>query len=218
MDKEPASVIEELLKTCTGQVAEVGGQWKARVGGVGLPVYFLTDADIIVTKPQDYDPFPSSDRRMNGIDAQYPDPTEGWDPKSAPARYNATWETEDGGKRRVASLDLPACPYPNQVQRVMTGYIADERKFRRHNMTLPPDAAIIEPLDCISWTSARNAVSYTHLDVYKRQAPAQRDRHRLAPRSARGARRCRSSPPWHRSGGPLRSPAPPAPPSARAAA
>ena len=165
VDKEPAAVIEELLKTCAGQVAEVGGQWKARVGGAGLPVYFMTDADIITTKPQDYDPFPTSDQRMNGIDAQYPDPTEGWDPKAAPSRYNATWEAEDGGKRRVAALDLPACPYPNQVQRVMTGYIADERKFRRHNMTLPPDAVIIEPLDVISWTSARNGYASKLFDV-----------------------------------------------------
>lgn len=101
IDKEPASVIEELLKACGGQVAEIGGQWKYRVGGVDLPVYFMTDADVIISKPQDYDPFPTADRRMNGIDAQYPDPADGWEPKAAPSRFNATWEAEDGGKRRV---------------------------------------------------------------------------------------------------------------------
>lgn len=165
IDKEPASIIEELLKACGGQVAEIGGQWKYRVGGVDLPVYFMTDADVIISKPQDYDPFPTADRRMNGIDAQYPDPADGWEPKAAPSRFNATWEAEDGGKRRVASLDLPACPYANQVQRIMSGYIADERHFRRHNLTLPPDAAIIEPLDVISWTSARNGYVSKLFDV-----------------------------------------------------
>ena len=165
VDKEPAAVIEELLKACAGQVAEVGGQWKVRVGGPGLPVMFFTDDDIIVTRAQDYDPFPTSDQRMNGIDARFPDPASGWDPKSAPPRYNATWEAEDGGKRRTASLDLPACPFPNQVQRVMKGYITDERRFRRHTLTLPPEAAILEPLDVISWTSVRNGYSAKLFDL-----------------------------------------------------
>ena len=155
VDMEPAAVIEEMLKGCTGQVAEVGGSFKIRVGGPGLPVLFITDDDIIVTRPQDFNPFPQADQRQNGIDAKYPDPGAVWQAKSAPSRYNATWETEDGA-RRVASLDLPACPYPEQVQRVMNAYITDERRFRRHGLTLPPDAAVLEPLDTVSWSSVRN--------------------------------------------------------------
>jgi hypothetical protein len=155
VDMEPASVIEEVMKGCTGQVAEVGGSFKIRVGGPGLPVLFITDDDIIVTKPQDYNPFPQADQRQNGIDAKYPDPGAAWQPKSAPSRYNTTWEAQDGS-RRIASLDLPACPYPEQVQRVMNAYITDERRFRRHGLTLPPDAAVLEPLDTISWSSMRN--------------------------------------------------------------
>lgn len=154
-DDEPASIIEELLKGCLGKAAEAGGVVKVQVGGPGLPLYFMTDDDIIVSKAQDYSPFPGADQRQNGIDAKYPDPDMVWATKSAPARYSAAWEAEDG-ERRVVSLDLPACPYPDQVQRVMAAYIADERRFRRHGLTLPPDAAILEPLDVVSWTSARN--------------------------------------------------------------
>jgi len=54
VDAEPAAVLEELMKGCTGQLAEVGGEFKIRVGGPGLPVLFLTDDDLIVTAPQDY--------------------------------------------------------------------------------------------------------------------------------------------------------------------
>jgi hypothetical protein len=158
VNMEPAAVIEELFKGCAGEIAEVGGEFKVRVGGPGLPVMFLTDDDIVVSKAQDYDPFPQADGRQNGIDAKYPDPAVMWIAKSAPSLYNTAWETEDG-ERRAVGLDLPACPYPDQVQRIMAAYIADERRFRRHNMTLAPDAAILEPLDVISWTSARN--SYT---------------------------------------------------------
>jgi hypothetical protein len=155
VDMEPAAILEELMKACTGQIAEVGGAFKIRIGGPGLPVMFISDDDLIVTKPQDYAPFAPSDQRQNGIDAKYPDPEAVWQTKSAPSLYNAAWEAEDGD-RRVASLDLTACPYPLQVQRVMASYINDGRRLRTHGVTLTPDAAVLEPLDAISWTSARN--------------------------------------------------------------
>jgi len=164
VDAEPAAVLEELMKGCTGQLAEVGGEFKIRVGGPGLPVLFLTDDDLIVTAPQDYQPFVQADQRFNGIDAKYPDPGAVWQAKAAPSRYNATWEAEDGD-RRVTTLDLPACPYPDQVQRVMNSYITDERRYRRHGLTLPPDAAVLEPLDTVSWTSVRNGYSAKLFEV-----------------------------------------------------
>ncbi|WP_284324904.1 phage tail protein [Cypionkella aquatica] len=164
VDAEPAAIVEELLKGCLGTIAESGGEVKFRVGGPGLPVYFMTDDDIVVTKPQDFDPFPNAAARKNGIDAKYPDPETVWKTKSAPSRYNTTWEAEDGG-RRISALDLPACPFPDQVQRLMYAYIADERRFRKHGLTLPPDAAILEPLDVVSWTSARNGYASKLFDL-----------------------------------------------------
>ena len=164
VDAEPAAVLEELMKGCTGQLAEVGGEFKIRVGGPGLPVLFLTDDDLIVTAPQDYQPFVQADQRFNGIDAKYPDPGAVWQAKAAPSRYNTTWEAEDGA-RRVTTLDLPACPFPDQVQRVMNSYITDERRYRRHGLTLPPDAAVLEPLDTVSWTSTRNGYASKLFEV-----------------------------------------------------
>lgn len=164
VDQEPAAIIEELLKGCSGEMAEVGGQFKIRIGGPGLPVYIMSDDDVIVTKAQDFQPFPGAEARMNGIDAKYPDPATIWATKAAPSRYNTTWEAEDGG-RRVTSLSLPSCPFPDQVQRVMAAYIADERRHRKHQMMLPPDAAILEPLDVISWTSVRNGYSSKQFDI-----------------------------------------------------
>jgi len=35
LDEQPADVIDELLKGCPGQIAEIGGTWKVRVGGPG---------------------------------------------------------------------------------------------------------------------------------------------------------------------------------------
>lgn len=165
VDMEPAAVIEDLLRGAGGQVAESGGLWKIRVGGPGLPVWFMTDDDVVITQPQELDPFPTLDQRQNGIAATYPDPEALWEPKEAPPRYSSTWEAEDGGRRLVAALQLNAVPYPNQVQRIMAAYIADERRFRRHALTLPADAATVQPLDTISWTSARLGYAAKLFDV-----------------------------------------------------
>jgi hypothetical protein len=165
VDRKPADVIAELLKASSGQVVENGGKWKARAGGPGMPVYFFTDGDVVVTKPQDFKPFPGLESSFNGINAAYPEPASLWESKPAPPRYNATYETEDQGRRRVASVDFPAVPYPDQVQRLMRAYIEEERRFRRHGLSLPPDAAILEPLDAVSWTSAENGYSSKVFEV-----------------------------------------------------
>lgn len=156
VDDEPASVIEELLKSCSGQIVDMGGTWKVRAGGSGLPVYFMFDDDVIVSSPDDFSPFPGLDQTYNGVSASYPDPRALWQTQESPPRYSATYEAEDGGRRLVAALRLPTVPYPKQVQRLQKALLKDHRRMRRHSLTLPPSAAIIEPLDVVSWTSASN--------------------------------------------------------------
>lgn len=156
IEDEPAAVIEELLKTCSGQIAEMGGVWTIRVGAPGLSVLTISDDDILRSREQELDPFPGLADTWNGITATYPEPESLWEAKEAPARYSTEWEAADGGRRRTADLQLPACPWATQVQRLMASFIADERRFRRHRLTLPPEAAILGPLDTIAWTSARN--------------------------------------------------------------
>lgn len=162
---EPADILEELFKASATQIAEVGGLWKPRTGGPGLPVWFMTDSDVMITSPQELDPFPGSDQRFNGVTATCPDPAMLWETQPVPDYTNAAWEAEDGGKRRLANLPLAACPYPLQAQRVIAAYAKDDRRFRRHNFTLPPDAAVLEPLDTIAWTSARNGYVTKHFEI-----------------------------------------------------
>lgn len=165
VDDEPADIIDELLKACSGQISEVGGIWKIRVGGPGVPVLSITDGDILTSSPQDLTPFPGFTASFNGIHATYPEPAMLWEPKEAPPLYNPTWEAADQGQRLVADLGLPAVPYGAQVRRLMAAYIAEERRFLRHGQSLPPDAAVLEPLDAITWTSAQNGYSAKVFEV-----------------------------------------------------
>jgi hypothetical protein len=155
-DDEPAAVIEELLKTCAGQLVEIGGVWYPHVGPPALPSYFLTDEDILITAEQSFDPHPGLADTYNGITAAYPEPEGLWEAKDAPPRYNQDWEEEDGGRRLVADLELRACPWAGQVQRIMAQIIADHRRMRRHQFVLPPEAVTLRPFQTVGWTSARH--------------------------------------------------------------
>ncbi|AKG94530.1 tail-like protein [Paracoccus phage Shpa] len=152
---EPAAVIEEILRGCSGSLAEFGGVYRIRIGGVGMPVMAFTDEDIIISQGQSFEPFRGLDQVYNTVQAQYPEPVAKWASKEAPRRQNAGFLAEDGDAY-VASLNLPATPYPAQVQRVMRAYMMDGRRQRQHNITLPPEFAAVEVLDAVAWTSPRN--------------------------------------------------------------
>lgn len=153
---EPSSIVEELMRGCGGQVADIGGTWRIRIGAPALPVWLFNDDDVIVSSPQDLSPFPGLDATFNAITATFPDPAMDWEPGEAPPRYNALWEALDQNRRLPADLNLPATPYPDQVQRVMRAYIEGERRFASHILTLPPEAGSLEPLDALSWASLGN--------------------------------------------------------------
>ncbi len=155
-DQEPLDAISELLKGCNGRIAEVGGIFKMLVGTPGAAVYSFTDNDIIVTEEQDFQPFPSLSATYNAIEATYPEPAEKWATKNAPGRYNTDLEAQDGNRRLPAQVQLLAVPFANQVQRIGLAMIQDYRRFRVHQVSLPPDAYPLEPNDVVSWSSARN--------------------------------------------------------------
>lgn len=164
-DDEPAAVIDQLLNACSGEIVEMGGVYKVRVGPPALPVYFFSDADVVVDQPESMIPHPGLEGVHNAIHATYPDPVALWEARDAPPRYNATWEAQDAGRQLVAEVALDAVPYQFQVQRLMKAWIEDERRLVRHNLALPPDAAILEPLDTCAWTSARRGYTTKVFEV-----------------------------------------------------
>lgn len=155
-DMTPIDVVLELMKVANARIAEVGGVFKVLVGSPGAAVFSFSDEDVIVTKEQNLDPFPNIDATLNGLEANYPEPMEKWETKDAPALYSPELEAQDGGRRLSANINLVACPYRYQVQRVMRAMLLDYRRFRIHQIYLSPEAYALEPNDVISWTSTRN--------------------------------------------------------------
>lgn len=155
-EDQPADVIEELLKAASAEITEIGGTYKVRVGPPALPVMFITDEDFLVTKEQGYEPFPGINSGKNTIFASYPHPEEGWSSHEAPMLTDDDYLAQDGGIELTGELQLPTVPFPLQVQRLMRGWLQDDRRWRTHTGTLGQYGFILEPLDTIAWTSQRN--------------------------------------------------------------
>lgn len=148
--------IEALITSCNGRLVEVGGTYKLYVGEPGAAVMSFTDGDIISTEEQSFSPFLRLSDTVNGVAASYPNPTEGWNTKTAPPLLRPDLETLDGNRRLMASVSLDFVPYPGQVQRLMKWALAEALRARRHTFVLGPEFRVIEPGDVVMWSSARN--------------------------------------------------------------
>lgn len=152
-EDEPLKVLDYLRAASNGKLVEVGGKLKPFAGEPGAAEMAFTDADIVITKGQSFEPFPNLDDTHNGATATYPEPSEKWTNKDAPPFYNADFEEADGGRRLVASLSFPAVPYKVQVQALIRAAIEEARRFRVHQFWLPPLFWAAEPGDTLTWTS-----------------------------------------------------------------
>ncbi|MBN2628946.1 MAG: DUF1983 domain-containing protein [Rhodobacteraceae bacterium] len=190
---KPATVCDEIDRSCSGKTVEIGGVYKTRVGGVGLPVYFFTDGDILVTRPQEMDPFPGLEDSANALSASYPDPDILWETREAPAYLNAEWEAEDAStewdadtgqwvrqpRRLMQEVSLPGVASGSQVQRLLAAMAKDGRRWRNHGLTLPPEACVLEPLDAVTWTSERNGYNAKLFEIILTADPVGELRPRL---------------------------------------
>lgn len=156
LDTEPLAVIEDILKSCGGQVAECGGIWNIDVGPAPFARAHITDEDVIVSSPRELAPFRGLHDTYNSIHASHPDRCKNWIARDAPTYYRQDWVDEDDGRRLVAELALPTVTQPGQVQRLMQELAADNRLMITHALTLPPTSLGLLPLDTLTWTSTRN--------------------------------------------------------------
>lgn len=159
-DLKPTDVLEEFRKGMNGRLVDSAGQLKIKAGAHGASIFAFTDDDIIVTEAQGFDPFPPLDQTVNGISATYPEPEEQWAAKDAPTLTNDAHRARDRGHSLMASLQYRAVPYKRQVQRLMRAALKEERRFRTHQIWLPPEAYGLEPgIDTVAWTSEHNGYS-----------------------------------------------------------
>lgn len=159
VDRDGLDVIEELRLGCSGRLAEIGGRIKMLIGAPGAAVYSFTDREIVVTDDQDFEPFPTLAATHNTITGVYPEPAQRWADKDAPEQSSPELLARDGGERLAVSFRFDAVFLSAQVQSLTSAMILDEQRWRTHELTLPPNAAALEPNDPVAWSSDENGYS-----------------------------------------------------------
>jgi len=165
VSEAPKAIIEELLKSCAGEMADIGGIWKIHVGAPSLPTLFLTDDDILVSETRQLLPFPGLEQTHNGISTTHPDPELLWEATEAAPLFDPVAVAADGGRNLTANLGLPSVWDGEQVTRLQSAWLKDDRRWRRHSLSLPPRWVAAEPFDVISWDSLRNDYAATQFAV-----------------------------------------------------
>lgn len=150
------TALEALLTGCQGRLGETGGSYKIHVGAPDSPARAFDDSAILSTEEQSFTPFFGLEDTINGIQATYPNPAEGWNAKSAPPLIRTDLEAADGGRRLMANVSLDMVPYSGQVQRLMLSALQEAQRARRHTFVMPPEYWDLEPGDYVQWTSERN--------------------------------------------------------------
>ena len=156
VDQQPIDVITDLLEACNGRIAEIGGIYKILVAEPADPVASFTDEDIIISEGQSFDPFPGLESTFNGVTSSYMEPLEKWSVKQAPPLTDSDLEAADDDRRLPAEVSNPFVYSATQRQRLDSALLLEDRRFRAHTMTMPPEWWEYEVLDTAAWTSARN--------------------------------------------------------------
>lgn len=153
---QPVHLLESLMLGCQGKISEIGGFYKVHLGAPDTPSFSFTDDDILSTESQNFRPFLALSDSVNGIQARYPDPAQGWNNATAPPYFRTDLELRDGQRRLMASPQFDAVPYPEQAQRLQKSAIEEAQRARSHTLVMSPVFWLVEAGDVGEWTSARN--------------------------------------------------------------
>lgn len=152
---EPGEEIQEFLKSCAGMIADCGGIYKPHVGSANAAVVSITDADIMVTDPETFEPFQPMEKTINSVASRYISARHEWDEKAAKEYTDQTLVTTDGRKIQ-ANLEFMHVSEGRVAQRLQKAALAEFRRERKHVLPMKWEMFAYEPLDFIQWSSARN--------------------------------------------------------------
>lgn len=150
-----ADIAETLLSTMAGRLSWTGARWRLFAGVAQAPVVTITDADILISEPREFDPKAGLAELVNRVTATYTDPNEDWSVVAAHPRSSSADQLADGSRQLTLELSLDAVPSGTQAQRIMEIGRRQSREQKRHRLALLPKFLPLEAGDWIAWTSAR---------------------------------------------------------------
>lgn len=114
--KSPAELLDDMLIACQGSLYYSNGKWHIKVGAYITPTATLDEDDIvgaisIQTRNSGQDQF-------NAVKGVFVSPDSNWQPTDFPEVTSSTFETEDGGDRKYADINMPFTTSPSMAQRI----------------------------------------------------------------------------------------------------
>lgn len=147
--------VEQLFEAATaGQIIQPRGGIEVEPGQAKTPVYSITDDDLVVGAPLEFNAFASDVDRVNTVIPRYIEPSQKWSDFAAPVQRDLTAVALDGPREFTLSLSLVT--RATQAQRVGQITLRQKMLERTAKIILPPRFAEAEEGDWIQWTSARH--------------------------------------------------------------
>lgn len=157
---DPLDVIDEILTTCNGSMSIQGGRVSVSTG-IGAPIVALTDADVIITEPQNFVAFSGSEAQINGIIASYLEPEKAWN--TTP--IDVIKDVKAGDRDRITEITLNYVKDARQAQRLATLALREHKRSRKHQISLLPKFDGLKLRDVLQWTSADKGYNSKHFRV-----------------------------------------------------
>lgn len=109
-------VLDEIRASMAGRIVHAGDTWRISAGAYDSPTLTFDENDVIAPLAVQTK-HPGRDR-FNAVKGVFVAPLNDDQPSDYPPVTNATYETEDGGRRTFHELDLPWTRRPHMAQRL----------------------------------------------------------------------------------------------------
>lgn len=165
LDSQHASVIQDVLTTCAGELCDVSGVFKLYPGVARPSVLTITDDDFMSDEAMEYSPKLAGDSLINTVFGSFVDPKQMYQSAALPPRISPDDEAADGGDQLSANYGLSYCISETQGQRVMEIMRRKGRYQRGFSGTLRGIAAACEAGDVITFNSRRYGFSGLQFEI-----------------------------------------------------
>ncbi|MFZ3005851.1 MAG: phage tail protein [Phenylobacterium sp.] len=153
---EPFIAVEQMFEAAmAGKIIQPDGGVEVEPGQAKTPVFEITDDDLVVGMPVEFNEFGSDSQRVNTVIGRYVEPLQKWADTAAPVQRDLMDIAADGGIRDE-TLPLSLVTSVGQAQRCARIRLRSARLERTAKVTVPPIFAEGEEGDWIVWRSRRH--------------------------------------------------------------
>ncbi len=152
-DKTPQTIIGELLAAMSGRLAWVGGKWGIYAGAYVAPTVTLTESDF--RGPLRVSPLAGRSASFNAVKGVFIDADNNHQPADFAPVTNATYQTEDGGRRIYSDVAFPYTTSASRAQRLAKIILEQRRQATTVNIPGRLSCWQLQPPQNVAVTYAR---------------------------------------------------------------